>query len=586
MDTLKSCADVSSMPEHLLLTVLGTNPSFTCYTLEDREIGARLAPIALLDLLPKGDRPNGVLALCTAEAEQDSLPLLEAALDARCPIRRVAVPAGNAQQDVELFLGEVVGAVGDGVELTVDVTHGLRHFSFLTYIAVLYLAALRGVRIRGAYYGMLNPSGPSPFLDLRPLLELPRWIYALEVLRDTGSALPMARNLLDGPDGQPARDNARDLGHLSEAYLSAFPLELGWQARNFLDHRAKPLRRLLRNDHRLPLVEKLIERLEKNLEPLALTESISGEGWKRSVRLSKDELIRQAGLVDDLLGRESYATALRMMREWLVSWAIYQRAPDGDWLNREVRQQAERLLHALQAICGDAELCGALTEEQQDLGRFWGALAEVRNAYAHHGMRSDDLVRGEKIVATRNRVVSSWREWLRSCPALTLSLAGSPGGRVLISPVGLRPGVLFSAVQAVRETGRGGDPSLCLVICSRETETMIAGALGQAGFAGACKPLVLKDVHGGGRAEIERAVKAGRRFVVGADEVLVNVTGGTTLMGLVAEAMAAEARFLACPVRRFGLIDRRPPDQQDADPYQTGEPFWLDPAEEEDADRD
>ena len=107
-------------------------------------------------------------------------------------------------------------------------THGLRHFAFLTYVAVLYLAALRSVRIRAAYYGMLNrhPS-PSQFLDLRPLLDLPRWVHALEVLRDTGSTLPMATTLRDGPDSQPARDSARDLTALSEAYLSSLPLEFG-----------------------------------------------------------------------------------------------------------------------------------------------------------------------------------------------------------------------------------------------------------------------------------------------------------------------------------------------------------------------
>ena len=589
MGIVMPSANVSSEPRHLLLTVLGTNPRFTCYTLEDREAGARLAPIALLGLLPKEDQPNGVLALCTAEAERDSLPFLEATLGSRFPIRRVAVPAGNAQQDVERFLVEVVGAVGDGVELTVDVTHGLRHFSFLTYVAVLYLAALRGVRIRGAYYGMLNPdpAGPSSFLDLRPLIELPRWTYALEVLRDTGSALPMARTLLDGPASQPAQDNARDLGHLSEAYLSALPLELGWQARNVLDHRRRPLRRLLRDDHRLPLAEKLLERLAEHLEPLALSDSISAAGWKRSVRLSTSELKRQARLVDDLLVRKSYATALRLMREWLVSWAIHQQqGPNDDWLNREVRQRAERLLHAIHAIGGDPELCGRLTEEQRKLGRFWGDLAEVRNAHAHHGMRSDDLVRSGKIVAARDRVVTFWSDSLRSCPGLSLSLGESPGDRVLVSPVGRRPGVLFSAVQAVREAGQGGDPSLCLVICSRETETIIAEAFERADFAGAWEPAVLEDPLGGGRAEIERVVKAARGYFIGVDEVFVNVTGGTTLMGLAAEAMAGEARSLACPVRRFGLIDRRSPSQQDSEPYQAGEPFWLDPAEEEDAGRD
>ncbi len=115
---------------------------------------------------------------------------------------------------------------------------------------------------------------------------------------------------------------------------------------------------------------------------------------------------------------------------------------------------------------------------------------------------------------------------------------------------------------------------------------MIAEALGYAGFSGKYEPLVLEDAFAGGAAEIERIAKMARAHLVGAAEVFVNVTGGTTLMGLGAEKLAAEARSLACPVRRFGLIDRRSTHQQDTDPYRTGEPFWLDPLEDHDGDRD
>ena len=106
---------------------------------------------------------------------------------------------------------------------------------------------------------------------------------------------------------------------------------------------------------------------------------------------------------------------------------------------------------------------------------------------------------------------------------------------------------------------------------------MIDEALERAGFEGECKPHELDDAFGGGRGEIERLVKGARRRFVGAGEVLVNVTGGTTLMGLTAESLANEARSLACPsVRRFGLIDRRAPREQEDDPFRAGEPFWLD----------
>lgn len=119
-------------------------------------------------------------------------------------------------------------------------------------------------------------------------------------------------------------------------------------------------------------------------------------------------------------------------------------------------------------------------------------------------------------------------------------------------------------------------PARCLVICSSETEGLAADAAARAGFGGELEMLRV-DAYGG-RPEIERVVAELRRSLFTAERVVVNVTGGTTLMGLVAEAIAAEARKLARPVRRFGLIDRRPPKEQDLDPYQVGEPFWLDAA--------
>ena len=218
------------------------------------------------------------------------------------------IAAGNSQEDVGTFLEHVTEAISERVDLTVDVTHGFRHFSFLTYIAVIYLTALHDVRIRGAYYGMLNKHpNPSPFLDLRPLLDLPRWVYALEVLRDTGSTLPMARILRDGRDSQPAHDNAGDLTALSEAYLSGLPLELGWQAWNIRKSRRRPLRKLLRDDHRLPLADKLVEELAEVLAPFALADPPAGAGWKREVGISTPELRRQVGIIDGLLEHGSLA---------------------------------------------------------------------------------------------------------------------------------------------------------------------------------------------------------------------------------------------------------------------------------------
>lgn len=595
--------------KHLLLTVLGTAPKPARYAMGDRRAEARLAPVALMELLPPEDRPDHVLALCTAQAMDGSWPLLEQALGAGCSKTAVEVPAGETQTDVDSYLSKVTTAITGNVDLTVDVTHGYRHFSFLTYVAVLYLAALRRVSVRGAYYGLLRPdpsgvnqdrsetSSSSPegavarnvteatFLDLRPLLALPRWLHALQVLGDTGSTTPMAEVLCDGPRSQPAGRIARELSRISEGYLSGLPVELGRETHLFRRHSLDALKKLLRRDHHLPLAGELVDQLGELLEPFALTQRVpGGDGWKRHVVLSDDELKRQARVIDDLWRRDNVGTALGLMNEWTVSWAVWRIGGGNGWLDRQVRFKASHRLHAIAAVWRDSEIADVLTNEQRDLGSFWEKLCELRNAYHHHGMRRGVVVsEGGKVRKRLDRIRGFWERTLRSCPDVSLSLGEPHGGPVLVSPIGRRPGVLFSALHACRAAGDGSDPAVCLVVCSSETEELIAEAVSHAEYSGPVKPLRLEDPYGG-RPEIDQVVKAARARFVGAGEVFVNVTGGTTLMGLLAEALADAARRLACPVRRFGLIDRRPPAQQDAEPYRAGEPFWLDSVKDDDDD--
>lgn len=561
---------------HYLLTVLGTNPRPATYTLGARRAEALLAPLALFELLDERERPDRVVALCTPEARADSWPRLRDGLANRCELQCVDVPSGAEQQDVVEYLRRAARTIpsGEEVQLSVDVTHGYRHFSFLTYIAVLYLSGLRGVRLRGAYYGMLNWDAPSPFLDLRPLLALPGWFHALQAFRETGSALPMATTLRAGEPGPTAGTIAQELSQISESYLSGLPIELGRQARLFLDQRPKAFRKVLREEHQLPLADEIVGLFGEILEPFALPEPGSGDGWKKRVALTRSELLRQADYIDDLLERENVATALGLMNEWVVSWVVWQRERGKGWLDYlGVRRRAASLLGALAAMTKDPALNSVLTEEQRALGRFWTGISALRNAYHHHGMRAQVLVGGHGIDQNRTTVLDYWRAYLRYCPEPSLTIHGATRGNVLVSPIGHRPGVLFSAVRAFR-TKEGTGPDACLVVCSEATEQLIAEALARAGFTGTVIPLRLSDPYAG-TDEIDTLAGQARAHLAGADLVGVNITGGTTLMGLVADAIGEQARQLARPVRRFGLIDRRSPQEQDADPYQPGEPLWL-----------
>jgi CRISPR-associated DxTHG motif protein len=560
----------------MLVTVLGTNPKRACYTLGGQSAETDLAPLALVKLLPSERRPARIVALCTPEAAKESWSLLEAGLDGTgIGLTKPPIPS-QALTDVAVFLEIVSRSIpveDPPAALLIDVTHGFRHFAFLTLLAIQYLSALRRVPLRGAYYGLWRPveKGPSPFLDLRPLLELPDWIHALRAFDESGDASQLAA-LVEAASNQSARDTASTLRHISEARSAGLPLELGQLSTSFRGNRKKPFREALKVRGAL-LGDELWRRLDEPLAKFSFSEPVQGQGWKNQVALTTAELSRQAAHVDDLLDRGSIAMALGLMNEWTVSWAALRIDRAGSWLDyHSGRTVAATTLSSLAALACDQALGGGLSDEQRAVGRFWRDLCDLRNGFHHHGMRPQVLV-GPGAADVRNKLDAVCAQWQTLKCAPDMPITPPATGRLLVSPIGRRPGVLYSAVEACRLDGEV--PEACLVLCSSETSTAIDDALAHAGFRDDVQRLCISDPYGG-QSEIECLVRDARKHLVGAQEVLVNITGGTTLMGLAVSAIAVEAQRLARDVRRFGLVDRRPPSEQDADPYRAGEAFWLD----------
>ncbi|MCC6222189.1 MAG: CRISPR-associated DxTHG motif protein [Thermoleophilia bacterium] len=552
----------------LLVSVLGTSPKDLVYELCGRTHEARLAPIALLAL---DDEPfDKVIALCTSEAARESLPLLERGADG-VEVRRVDVPNGVSPEEIGTFLDAFTASIPARSTLVVDITHGFRHLSFLILLGALYAATLGRTEVQSVWYAhhdqRLEPTKPSPFVDLSPLLELTGFLYAVRVLRTRGDPQPLADEL-GRLSSEPGRTQGlvRALASMSHAYASALPLELGRHAGLFLRDQLKPLKQELRS-RRLPLVDELLSQVSESLKQVELPIA-RGQGWKRRTSLDVQELARQADLIDELLERGSLGPALTLMEEWVISWVCLRLGLASRWLDRAARAEAANKLHALMTI--DTCTGGVvLSAEQRQLAQFWGALSQTRNAYAHAGMRGDEVEN-----ALGKNVHSGWKT-LKRAPDWSLGVTARGTAPVLVSAVGTTPGPLYSALRACST-----DPSSVIAICSHETRSHAEEALRRAESTATLIALTMIDPVGG-TSEIDHVVSDATHHVLEGPEVLVNLTGGTTLMGLAVERIACEARRLGRPVRRFGLIDRRTREQQLADPFQAAEPYWLDPRGDE-----
>ncbi|MEW5980208.1 MAG: TM1812 family CRISPR-associated protein [Acidobacteriota bacterium] len=565
---------------HILLTGLGERAKRVCYTLGGRQVTAELAPLALIQLLEPPDRPHRVFAMVTRGAREKTWTLFQDGVQQAINVapEPIAIPDGRNDSEIRQIVEAVAAKVPEAIEVTIDVTQGLRHFPFLLYGISLYLQSLRGIRIRGAYYGMLEGSDEKdakPIVNLQPLIEMPEWFHAVRVFKEAGSTHPIVR--LVQPLAEHLRQHAIAKGNdpslhqqatevaqfaerlerIGDAVAAGLPLELGKASTLLAGQRIPgPL------VNSLPLGNEIFQQLSLANAPFCFLSPPTWSGeWKRKVPLNQAELDRQAVLIERLFESNHLPAAIGLLEEWIVSWVILHELKEDQrvrWLDfKEVRRKASQRLGVLAAHATEA------SGGHQQWSRFWSQLTELRNTVHHHGMREQSW---ESAPESLKPVLEFWGCLRRG--EILLSAFGGGGGTLLITPQGSRPGVFYSALKAT-------EPNRCLVVCSLQTQATVEEAASKAGSAGPVKKLLLQDPFSG-FDELPALSKEARSWLLEADEVVANLTGGTTLMGIAVQQLLELGQKLGRPGRRFALIDRRPPTEQDAQPYVASEFRWLD----------
>ena len=382
-------ADRDNCVNHILLTSLGMQARKTEYLWNGKTAKAELTPLALVQLLKLNGAPlpDRVLAVVTKGALGKTWGIFETGIRTTLGFspQLLVIPDGKNDAEIRDILEKVAAEIPEGAYLTLDVTQGFRHFPFIFYALVLYLTSLRGVKIRGAYYGMegIAQSAPKPIIDMQPLLELPEWFHAVRVFRDQGTTKPMA-NLLTTPT------DVTWLEKYAFAYESALPLELGNASNNLIGR----ITGLTRSTNPPPLVTELTTAIVSTAKETAFKTPPSRRGWKTSISLDPDELKRQADMIDLYLDRVQLPLAAGLMREWVVSWVIWKSGNCDDiknWLDIKLRETYENRIGSIvfSATRGTGPKPGLKLKE---FGTFWNHLADnLRNAFHHHGMRENAL---------------------------------------------------------------------------------------------------------------------------------------------------------------------------------------------------
>jgi len=206
----------------------------------------------------------------------------------------------------------------------------------------------------------------------------------------------------------------------------------------------------------------------------------------------------------------------------------------------------------------------SLSAEQSALAGLWDGLKSRRNRMAHAGMAEDEVP-----IDIRDRLkrdIACCRLRLHKDPYWSPQPSGQEFW--LVTPFGLSPGILYTALCA-----RGLPRSIAhvLVVTSPDAVARLGEACQHAGWdPGRLSVYTVRDPFLC-FDEAEEFLRQWRPRLVHLGGLVVNVTGGTTAMQYLVERLAREAEKLGLEVERIALIDRRPPDEQRAEPYALGE---------------
>lgn len=319
----------------------------------------------------------------------------------RCPSgRKVSVPDGQSEKELWEIFTLVAEEVKEGDTIIFDITHGFRSLPFIALLSAAYLQEVKGAKLAGMVYGAFEAGDgtETPLFDLSGFLQIFDWMAGVRSFinhadaRDIKSLISkitadqfQASGGKEGPT-QIGSFASRLEGFTSSVRLSR-PVEGITFARSIVET--------------LPAAEEEIGRYTPALKPvigrIAAISRFSVADPDEEHGPCQEHIKTQLELIKFQIEQGLYPQAVTLSREWMVSVLICAVGEGKNWLDRQVRSEAERTLSG-----GAIKLKGAWYERARysdwfesreawkECAKSWDRITDIRNDIAHCGMNEHE----------------------------------------------------------------------------------------------------------------------------------------------------------------------------------------------------
>lgn len=536
-----------------ILTFLGTGRyEESTIHIDELEFRERVFPLALIRYykMQKPDEELSVFFFLTSEARDNknwveyTLPSLEA--------EQVRYEALEIPKDIETLdktlglIKEMIGVLSEGDEVVLDVTHCFRDIPLTASVVALYLKEVLDVKITILYGKFDSVKNETHCTDLTFVTQLVEWIYAARVFKEYGYS-----NELGALADQRNR-RIYKTANLSKKpkYLASMrlPLQYLTDALRLGSIRSirESVRRFLVTFEKESTLNQEIHEYVPELEllmPSIIQRYKMVDTGASSFVLDEREIATERELMKFYLDTRDIGMALRLAREYMINIALYKEGLANFVFDRDKREEISRFL-------GETD-----------------SLRKARNHIAHFGFNdSNNLTDVNTIEQHLRKLIDTdidelYNEMMKNKQDLEAS------SYAVVSSLGLTEGALYTILNHY-------NPNLLIVVTSKEGAKILPSILEKTQFKGECHVVNVEDPYTG-KEEIARVSKEVTGYLENTRKVVINLTGGTTLLNYMLLKVGDEARH-GKTIKTVLAVDKRSYEEQKVNPYADGEVVELD----------
>ena len=302
----------------------------------------------------------------------------------KCEYESIIISDGKTQKEIWDIFGKIADYVPENEEVILDITHGFRSQPVILLACLVYLKALKNVKLKKILYAAFearDENNVTPVFDLKPFLDLMDWSYGVyEFIRNGNTKefrkllsdaqrntyifndkikakkLKVAGNILEEFSNAMSVVNVNDMLATAKNYKNAMP-DIIKETENISE--AKPFGLL---------IDKVKERMNKLGMPYKEQE---GKGFIKT----------NVEIIKWYLETEQYQQAITLMTELIITVKCI--------LIGENPYSFENRKKAIEIIGKEIDMVksGEKNRLETKESNLFGKLGEVRNEINHAGMK-------------------------------------------------------------------------------------------------------------------------------------------------------------------------------------------------------